>query len=202
MRHHRSFAATLLALSFVLSAAATALAKGEDAVVNLDSPLPVEAEPGSKVEIGWTLDIAQDDGSTLPFNAEGVYVRLTPASGAPTDVVARQDRVGHYVATVTVPAGGLGDVVFGLRGEACYADGRCERADAFFTVAGADGQAVADPAAAPAARPPAVGAPPVTTEAPSTSALELTWLPVLALVVLGAVSVAIAVRARGRTAAA
>jgi hypothetical protein len=197
MRHLRPFAATLLALGLVLSAAAAALAKGEDAAVTLDSPLPVEAEPGSGIEIGWSLDIAQDDGSTLPFNAEGIYVRVTPAAGAPIDVVALQDRVGHYVATVTVPAGGLGDVVFGLRGEACYSDGRCERADTFFTVAGVTGQAVTDPAAAPP-----VGQPPVTTEAPGTDALDVTWLPVLALAVLGALGVALAVRGRGRSAAA
>lgn len=201
MRHLRHFAATLLALGLVLSAAATALAKGEDAVVTLDSPLPVEAEPGSGIEIGWSLDIAGDDGSTVPFNAEGIYVRLTPASGAPIDVVARQDRVGHYVATVTVPAGGLGDVVFGLRGEACYADGRCERADRFFTVAGATGQTLADPAAAPAAQPP-VAQPPVTTGAPGADALDLAWLPLLALAALGAVGVALVVRGRGQSAAA
>jgi hypothetical protein len=200
MRHHRRFAATLMALGLVLSAASIALAKGEDAVVTLDVPIPVGATPGSTVEIGWTLDIAQDDGSTVPFNAEGVYVRFTPASGASIDVVARQDRVGHYVATVTVPAGGLGDAVFGLRGEACYADGHCERADAFFTVAGSPGQAVADPAAAPGVQPPVAGAPPVTSEAP-VSALDLTWLPLLALLGLAAVGVAIAVRGRGRTAA-
>ncbi len=35
---------------------------------------------------------------TLPFSAEGVFVRLTPASGPPLEVVARQDRAGHYIA--------------------------------------------------------------------------------------------------------
>ena len=202
MRHLRPFAATLLALALVLSAAASALAKGEDAVVTLDAPVPVGTVPGSTVEIAWTLDIAQDDGSTLPFNAEGVYVRLTPASGVPIEVVARQDRVGHYIATVSVPAGGLGDVVFGLRGDACYADGRCERADAFFTIADAGGQAIADPAAAPVVQPPA-GAPSVATETPPVSAPDLTWLPVLALAVLAVLAVlAAAIRGRGRTAAA
>jgi len=49
---------------------------------------------------------ATPDGSRIPFNAEGVFVRVLPASGDPVEVVGRQDRLGHYVATVTVPTGG------------------------------------------------------------------------------------------------
>jgi len=204
MRHLRPIAAALLALGLVLSATATALAKGEDTFVTLDAPLPVDATPGSTVEIGWTLDIATGDDSTVPFNAEGVYVRLTPASGAPLEVVARQDRVGHYLASVTVPAGGLGSVVFGLRGEACDADGRCERADEYFTVADPNGtgavagHGVADPVAAHEVPPPVVAVRAPTAEAPRVSTTDLTWLPLVAIVGLAVVGVGLALRGRGR----
>jgi len=193
MRHVRPIVATLLALGLALSAIGTALAKGEAATLTLDDPLPVDAPPGSEVEIAWTLDILDGDGTTEPFSAEGVYVRSTPASGAPVEVVARQDRTGHYIASVTVPPDGLGAVVIGLQGTACLANGECSRADEIFMTAKAGSRGgvfpidpVAKPPTAgqPAPRPAAVPPAPTATVAPDPAVLVLALLGSLG--VLGA----------------
>ncbi len=66
----------------------------------LDEPLPTDPAAGSTITIGWSLDLRQDDGTTLPFCAEGVFVRFTPPTGAPPSTFpARQDREGHFTAT-------------------------------------------------------------------------------------------------------
>ena len=136
MRRLRPIVATLLAAATALASASTTLAKGEDAVVTLDSALPPGAMPGTVLEVGWIVTIALDDGSVEPFNAEGIFIRLRPAAGEPVEFGASQDRAGHYVATVTIPKGGLGTIEVGLRGTACMADGQCQRADELFAVAG------------------------------------------------------------------
>jgi hypothetical protein len=144
-------------------------------------------------------------GTTEPFSAEGVYVRLTPASGSPVDVVARQDRAGHYIASVTVPPGGLGAVVIGLQGTACMANGECSRADEIFMTAKAGSRGgvlpidpVAEPPTAvqPAPRPVAV-----TTAAPPTVASDPAVL-ILALLTGVFVLGAVVIRRRSGTATA
>lgn len=205
MRHVRPIVATLLALGLALSAIGIVLAKGEAATLTLDDPLPVDAPPGSEIEIAWTLGVMDGEGTTRPFSAEGVYVRLTPASGTPVEVVARQDRTGHYVASVTVPPGGLGAVVIGLQGTACLANAECSRADEIFMTATAGSRGGVFPidpvaelptAGQPAPRPAAV------TPAPAeTIALDPT---VLILVLLGGLGVlgALVIRRRSGTATA
>ena len=200
MRQLRTIAVALLAIGLCLSGAATALAKGQDAVVTLDAPLPVDAPAGSTVRIAWSVDIELDEGS-LPFNAEGVFVRLVPASGAPVHIVARQDRPGHYVATVEVPTGGLGKVLFGLRGEACSAGGACAPSDEYFRVGSASG-GVAAPAADPAVAPAPIAQAPVETSPAIGMTIDPTWLPVVTLAVLGLVVVGLLAFNRRHTSAA
>ena len=136
MRRLRPIAATLLAAATALISASATFAKGEDAVVTLDSALPPDAMPGTVLEVGWIVTIALDYGSVEPFNAEGIFIRLRPAAGEPVEFGASQDRAGHYVATVTVPKGGFGTIEVGLRGTACTAGGQCQRADELFAIAG------------------------------------------------------------------
>jgi hypothetical protein len=194
MRRLHLIPASLVALGLVLSSAATAMAKGEDAIVTLDSRLPVDAPPGSTVQIAWSVDIVQGS-TTWPFNAEGVFVRLTPASGKPVEVMARQDRPGHYVATVEVPRGGLGRVLFGRRGVACQADGRCAPSDEYFRVGSETGGFVAPMAQPPIARDPAAQtpaqAPAVAAVQPAVvgAAVDATWLAVAAVGLLGLVAI-------------
>jgi hypothetical protein len=172
MRRFRPIAAALLAAATALTAASTVLAKGEDAIVTLDAPWPGDAPPGTELEIGWTVAIAQDDGSVTPFSAEGFFVRLLPESGDPVEYAASQDRTGHYLANITVPNGGIGELEIGLRGTACTADGGCQRADELFTIAdtavGAGDEARIAPQLPDQA---GTGAPPATS--PGTSLLPL-----------------------------
>ena len=205
MRRLRPIAISLVSLGLLLSGAAIASAKGEDAVVTLDAPLPVDAPPGSTVRIAWSVDIATDSGS-LPFNAEGVFVRLAPASGEPVHITARQDRPGHYVATVQVPAGGLGKVLFGLRGQACTADGACAPSDEYFRV-GSETGGFAAPIARPAVpRAPVAQDPVAQAPVPPANAVgagfDMTWLPVATLAVLGLVAVGLLALNRRRPSAA
>ena len=104
MRHVRPIVATLLALGLAVSAAGGAVAKSEAATLTLDNPLPVDALPGSEVEIAWTLGVIDPNGATQPFSAEGIFIRLAPASGTPVEVAARQDRPGHYIGVGHGPA--------------------------------------------------------------------------------------------------
>ena len=157
------------------------MAKSEAATLTLDDPLPVDALPGSEVEIAWTLGVIDPNGATQPFSAEGIFIRLAPASGTPVEVAARQDRPGHYVATVTVPPGGLGAVVIGLQGTYCLESGGCSRADEIFMTAKAGSRGgvlpidpVAEPptAAQPAPRPAAVTPAPTPSVAPDPAVLD------------------------------
>ena len=191
--------------------------------------MPPGPAAGSTVTIGWSLDLRQDDGTTLPFYAENVFLRFTPPTGKPIEVPGYQDRQGHFTAEVTVPAGGLGEVAFGMRGEACSAGGTCVASSEFFRVADttaaeaaaaaaqartqagrapAPGQrreaAVAPAPVAPAADPaakPATPTPPAP--APQTApSVDVAWLAVLMVIGLALTGIVVAARGRGRTSAA
>jgi len=210
MRHLRSLPAMLLALGLVLSAAGLALAK-DNAVVTLDEPIPTDPEPGSTITIAWTLGIPDGNGGTVPYDAEVVFVRFTPVTGEPLEVVAHQDREGHYRATITVPDAGLGRAVFGLKGESCFAGGGCQRSDMLFPLVSEVRPPLPDPVAAPvapvvpASQPPAPVAdttPTQTVPSPAAAAVDLTALPLVALVGVAAVGLALfVIRGRGRAAA-
>ena len=201
----------LLALGLAVSAAGTVTAKSQAATLTLDDPLPVDALPGSEVEIAWTLGVIDPNGATQPFSAEGIFIRLAPASGTPVEVAARQDRPGHYVASVTVPPGGLGAVVIGLQGTYCLENGGCSRADEIFMTAKAGSRGGVLPID-PAAEPPAVAQPapagqPAPTPASATPLPTPTVAPdpaVLILALLAGMSVlgAVLIRRRSGTATA
>ena len=213
MRQLRSISAIVLSLGLVLTAAGVALAKG-DAVVSLDEPLPVDPKPGSKVVIAWTLGMPDGRGGTMPLNSEGVFIRFTPPQGGPLEVMARQDREGHYRATVTVPEGGLGSPVFGLKGEACFAGGGCQRSDILFPLASETRVVAPDPVAAPVTpapvapapvaqqpAPAAVTNPTQTAPSPAAATVDLTALPLVALVGVAVAGLALFIRGRGRATA-
>jgi hypothetical protein len=124
--------ATFLAMTLTLTAAAAALAK-DDAIVTLDAALPTDPQPGSVITIGWTVESPVVGSALEPFNAEGVFIRLIPPMGDPVEAVGLQDPPGHYIATMTVPSGGLRDVEIGIRGESCSL-GTCQRSDLLFVI--------------------------------------------------------------------
>jgi hypothetical protein len=123
----------LVGLALALMTTTAVLAK-DNAVATIDSPLPPDADPRTEITVGWTVTVPVPDGSPAPFNAEAMFIRLIPDGGEPIEAIGVQDRPGHYAATVTMPAGGLRDVEFGLRGESC-SNGTCERSDLVFATA-------------------------------------------------------------------
>jgi hypothetical protein len=96
-----------------LVAAAPAAAK-EGVKATLQSKIPLAAEPGTKMEVRWTLWLV-DRGERRPFGAGDVFVRLVSATGEGSET-ALTSGSGDYAATVTIPKGGIGDVQIGLRG--------------------------------------------------------------------------------------
>jgi hypothetical protein len=116
-------------LSVGLLVTATALvcalpAAAKDGVrATLTSDLPLDAEPGARLEVAWTLAYV-DDGRRRLFGAGGVFVRLVSASGASAETAFAREDGGHYTATVVVPEGGIADVEVGLRG---WVSGQVER---------------------------------------------------------------------------
>ena len=228
MRHLRPIAPVLMAMALVLAGVGSVAAKGGDAIATLDEPLPPGPATGSTITIGWSLDLRQDDGTTLPFWAEGVFLRFTPPSGASFDAAGRQDRQGHFSAKVVVPAGGLGEIAFGMRGDMC-SQGTCVSSFEFFRVADttaaeaaaaaaqarteagrapAPGQrreaAVAPAPVAPVADPAAIPTTPTPpAPAPRTApSVDVAWLAALMVIGLALTGILVAARGRGRTSAA
>jgi hypothetical protein len=116
-------------LSVGLLVTATALvcalpAAAKDGVkATLTNDLPLDAEPGTRLRVAWTL-VHVDNGRRRLFGAGGVFVRLVSASGASVETAFAREDGGHYTATVVVPEGGIADVEIGLRG---WVSGQVER---------------------------------------------------------------------------
>jgi hypothetical protein len=106
--------ATALATALVALLAASAAEAKDGVRATLETPIPADARPGARLTVVWSL--ADDHGR--PFGAGGLFVRLRGPGGetseAYADGAAHPD--GRYRATVTVPAGGIESVEFGLRG--------------------------------------------------------------------------------------
>ena len=134
MSRRSTILGSLLALLGALAlAAAPALAK-EGAEAKLDTAIPRDAEPGSTIEVGWSVFSIFDDKEE-PVVGSPVYIRLVAPDGTTsTEVMGTElpSGSGHYVASIDVPAGGIGEVIVGMVGEACYQDGSCERSDVIF----------------------------------------------------------------------
>lgn len=185
-------AATLIAFFLSALAGTAVLAKG--GVATLDSQLPSDPEAGSELTVGWTVGTPLEDGSSAPFSASGMFIRLIPATGEPVEAIGTEDRAGHYTATIVVPEGGIAEVEFGLRGESCV-QGVCERSDFMFAVAEAPAEAAPPVVAAPPAQEPGTSQP--TGETATSPALDLAVL----LAILGGVAILAgigATMARGR----
>ena len=126
MARRTSTISAILGLVAVLSLALPVLAK-EGAEAKLDTALPRDAEPGSTIDVGWSVFMIEGDETP-------VYVRLVGPDGTSTTEVMGTEvpaGSGHYTASIEVPAGGIGEVIVGMVGEACTADG-CQRSDMIF----------------------------------------------------------------------
>lgn len=141
---------TLAALAALASLSATPALAKEGAEARLDTAIPLDAKPGSTLEVGWSVFFVAD-GAEQPIFGSPVYVRLVSPDGSASTEVAGVETPpgsGHYEASIVVPEGGIGEVVVAMVGEACDADGRCERADHVFPLTDDALVSGTDPAAA------------------------------------------------------
>lgn len=103
---------------WLLLATPLALAK-EGVQAKLTTPFPLQARPGQRITVAWTLTSFDQSGTRQPFNAEGVFVRLFgPTRGEPSVGFAASGAhpTGEYRAEVTVPDGGVAEIQVGIRG--------------------------------------------------------------------------------------
>ena len=119
----------LIAVAGALVAAAAPAAAKEGLKARLTTTIPLDASPGTPLEVAWTLA----DPKGRPFGAGGVFVRLASASGARPETAFARGDTGDYAATVRVPQGGIGDVQIGLRGFTSGANGT-HRSDLLFPI--------------------------------------------------------------------
>jgi hypothetical protein len=182
--------AGLLGTALLLSLVGVAAAK-EGAKASLDAPIPPGTEPGSEIEVGWSAGWPDGAGGLDPIIGSPVFIRLTSVDGSEKVEASGTERPsgsGHYVATITVPRGGVGLVEIGLRGESCL-NGECTRSDLTFALA--DEQAHPQ-RAAPIAPVPVADEPEPRAPAPATSRPPVDGVPMeltaMALAGLGALA--------------
>ena len=201
----RRLCAALSAVVLALSLVGVAAAK-DGALASLDTPIPVDAEPGTEIDVAWRAWMP-DGGTDWPFTGSPVFIRLVSASGSrSTETMGREDPAGsgRYSATIAIPSGGVARVEVGLFGESCV-EGTCARSDLLFALP----EDQREPAgAAPLAQPIATTAEPRVEGRAVTkaTAMDPSASPPIAVAIIGAgvlllVVVATALIRRARTAA-
>ena len=122
-----------LALIASLALVLPALAK-EGAEAKLDTVLHRDAEPGSTIDVGWSLySVHAEDTNPLP--GASVYLRLIGFHGNDSTEVMGTETPrgsGHYKGSIKVPEGGIRQILVGVVGETCVAGTPCERNDMIF----------------------------------------------------------------------
>jgi hypothetical protein len=105
----------VFALAFLAALVLAPAALAKDGVkAKLVSPLPMDAQPGTTLDVSWSLA-----SPTGPFDAMLIFVRVLDAGGGqPTFALADGSAHpgGRFHATVPVPPGGIGGIQFGVRG--------------------------------------------------------------------------------------
>jgi hypothetical protein len=111
----RFAALVLLVVLGALAMAAVAPSK-EGARAHLRSAIPLDAAPGTKLLVVWTVDIPDDKGRRVPFGASQMFVRLLSANGRGPTTAFTNTVAGRNTAEIAVPSGGIGGIRIGLRG--------------------------------------------------------------------------------------
>ena len=184
MSRRTSTISAILGLVAALSLALPVLAK-EGAEAKLDTALPRDAEPGSTIDVGWSVFMIEGD-ETHPLYGSPIYLRLVGPDGtSTTEVMGTESPAGsgHYTASIEVPSGGIAEVIVGMVGEACVPGAGCKRSDLIFLLTDDPLVTGAAPAVAPPTR-----STPIGTE----------LLPIIALGVVFAVAGALAALVAGR----
>lgn len=180
----RTLSPVIALVGIIALAAAPALAK-EGAEAKLDTAIPRDAEPGSTIDVGWSVFSTFEDGRQEPIYGSPVYLRLVAPDGRASTEVSGTEKPsgsGHYTASVEVPAGGIGEVIVGMVGEACTSTGVCERSDIIFPLTD-------DPLVS--------GAAPVAAQA-STTPIGSQLIPIVVIGTAAAVAGALAALILGR----
>jgi hypothetical protein len=176
----------ILAAMAALAVALPAFAK-EGAEAKLDTALPRDAQPGSTINVGWSVFAIAGD-QTVPITGSPVYVRLVgPGAASVTEVMGKEVPAGsgHYTAAIQVPDGGIDKVFVAMRGESCTSAG-CHRSDMIFPL-------IDDPLG-PGPAPVA----PSTAPAPATVSIGSQLAPIVGLGVAIAVAGGLAALILGR----
>jgi hypothetical protein len=127
----------LLALVGAGALAVTPTLAKDGGEAQLDTPIPRDAEPGTTIDVGWSVFTVSGD-ERQPMYGSPIYIRLVSRDRTTsTEAMGTESPggSGHYEASIEVPAGGIGEVVVGLVGEACDANG-CRRSDLIFPIVG------------------------------------------------------------------
>lgn len=135
-RFRRLLAVPMLLLAIAALAGPAAAKEGAEAW--FDTPIDLGAEPGSAIDVGWSVVVVAGEERS-PMIGSPVFIRLVPPAGSGEAVTEfgteRPSGSGHYVASIIVPAGGIAGIEVGLRGSACT-NGACETTDILFTLTG------------------------------------------------------------------
>ena len=183
MPRRTSTISAIFGLIASLSLALPSLAK-EGAEARLDTALPRDAQPGSTIDVGWSVFSIEGE-QTYPVYGSPVYIRLVGPDGtSATEVMGKEvpSGSGHYTASIKVPDGGIGQVIVGMIGDACTADG-CQRSDMIFPLTD-------DPLV--------TGAAPAVTPSPPATPIGSELVPIIAIGVVVALGGALAALAVGR----
>src|SRR4051812_8392422 len=96
--------AGLFAIGALLAVAASPVAAKEGAIAKLDTAIHRDAEPGSTIQVGWSVFVVAADGEH-PVYGSPVYVKLVGPDGSSTRESGTETPAGsgHYVASIVVP---------------------------------------------------------------------------------------------------
>lgn len=105
----------------------------EGAIAKLDTAIHRDAEPGSTIDVGWSVFMVTPSGEE-PVYGSPIYIKLVAPDGSSTEAGGTEKPAGsgHYTASIVVPKGGIKDVVVAMVGTACYDGGACQPADYVF----------------------------------------------------------------------
>jgi len=121
------------AMAALFSVSVVPVLAKEGAEAKLDTAIHRDAEPGSTIDVGWSVFMVTSSGQE-PVYGSPIYIKLVAPDGSSTEAGGTEKPAGsgHYTASIVVPKGGIQDVVVAMVGTACTNGGGCQRADYAF----------------------------------------------------------------------
>jgi hypothetical protein len=123
----------LLVIALLLVLAAMPASAKESMTATLMTRVPLGAKPGTTFRIAWNIETPGARTTRRSPDDDRFYVRLLSATGARSTHAYGQLARRHYVATVLVPRGGIGDIEIRLKGWQ-ITPGATRRADALIPI--------------------------------------------------------------------